>query len=37
MAEARERGFDEELFSYVSVRCQDEPGLVRQVIGQLVG
>ena len=37
MAKARQSGQDEELFSYVSVRCQDEPSLVKQVIGQLVG
>lgn len=49
MAKARETGQDEELFSYVSIRSQEGPGLrdqlgklspmelAKQAIGQLVG
>ncbi len=37
MANARQQGTDEELFTYVSVRRVDHPGLWGQVKQQLVG
>lgn len=37
MAEARENGTDEELFSYVSVRRMDNQGVFAQIKNQLVG
>ena len=37
MAQARQDGTDEELFTYVSVRRVDQPGIFAQVKQQLAG